>query len=130
MPIEAMEKTRTTPNEIDQRLRTEHVTPALLRYIVEKIVREIEPKEIILFGSRARGEQSQSSDVDLFIVQDRDQSNRQVRRKIEQLLWGRLFGVDLIVRRPEEVARNIADHNPFYTDHIYSEGQVLYERSV
>ncbi|MEA3349606.1 MAG: hypothetical protein U9Q82_03185 [Chloroflexota bacterium] len=70
------------------------------------------------------------SDIDLFIVQDQELSNRQVRRKIEHLLWGRLFGVDLIVRRPEDVECNLADHNPFYTQHIYSEGQVLYERST
>ena len=37
-------------------------------------------------------------------------------------------GVDLIVRRPEEVERNVADGNPFYTQHILSEGEVLYER--
>ena len=119
---------KTATIDMDQRLRTERVTPALLNYIVDKIVREIEPKQIILFGSRARGGALDSSDVDLFIVQDRELSNRQVRRKIEHLLWGRLFGVDLIVRRPEDVERNLADHNPFYTHHIFSEGQVLYER--
>ncbi|MBC8232178.1 nucleotidyltransferase domain-containing protein [bacterium] len=116
--------------EMDQRLQTERVTPALLDYIIAKIVREIEPKQIILFGSRARGDETDSSDVDLFVVQDREPSNREVRRKIEHLLWGRRFGVDLIVRRPEDVARNLADRNPFYTQHIYSEGQVLYERSA
>jgi predicted nucleotidyltransferase len=114
--------------EMDQRLQTERVTPELLNYIVEKIVREIEPKQIILFGSRARGDDLDSSDVDLFIVQDQELSNRQVRRNIEHLLWGRLFGVDLIVRRPEDVERNLADHNPFYTQHIFSEGRILYER--
>jgi len=115
--------------EMDQRLQTERVTPALLSYIVEKIVREIEPKQIILFGSRARGDALDASDVDLFIVQDKELSNRQVRRKIEHLLWGRLFGIDLIVRRPEDVERNLADHNPFYSQHIYSEGRILYERT-
>jgi len=114
---------------IDRHLQTKRVTPTLLEYIVNKIVREIEPKQIILFGSRARGDALDSSDIDLFIVQDQELSNRRVRRKIEHLLWGRLFGVDLIVRRPEDVERNLADHNPFYTQHIFSEGRILYERS-
>jgi UTP:GlnB (protein PII) uridylyltransferase len=70
------------------------------------------------------------SDLDLFIIQDSQVPNRQVRRRIEYLLWGRKFGVDLIVRRPEEVARNVADGNPFYTRHILKEGRVLYERPV
>lgn len=130
MALNNSKANKTHTIRMDQRLRTDRVTPVLLNYIVEKIVREIEPKQIILFGSRARGEAFDSSDVDLFIVQDQELSNRQVRRKIEYLLWGRLFGVDLIVRRPEDVERNLADHNPFYTQHIYSEGQVLYERST
>ena len=65
---------------------------------------------------------------DLFIIQDSKTSNREVRRRIETLLWGRRFSMDLIVRKPEEVARNVADGNPFYTRHILTEGQVLYER--
>jgi uncharacterized protein len=112
----------------DPRLQREHVNRELLAYIVEKIVQGVAPQRIILFGSQARGDASQTSDVDLLIVQDSDLSNREMRRQIEYLLWGRRFGVDLIVRRPEEVQRNVDDDNPFYTYHILEEGQVLYER--
>jgi len=112
----------------DPRLRTKQVTPELIAYIVAKIALEIAPRRIILFGSLARGEATSASDLDLFIIQDSEMSNREVRRRIEYLLWGRRFGVDLIVRRPEEVERNVADGNPFYTRHILEEGQVLYER--
>jgi len=129
MSVDYREAKKNSTIEMDQRLHTERVTPVLLNYIVEKIVREIKPKQIILFGSRARGDAFDSSDIDLFIVQDRELSNRQVRRKIEHLLWGRLFGVDLIVRSPEDVERNLADHNPFYTEHIFTEGRILYERT-
>lgn len=129
MTVDYKETNKTTKFKMDQRLQTERVTPALLSYIVEKIALEIKPKQIILFGSRARGDDDESSDVDLFVVHDRELSNRQVRRRIEHLLWGRLFGVDLIVRSPKDVERNLADHNPFYTQHIFAEGQVLYERS-
>jgi predicted nucleotidyltransferase len=114
----------------DARLRTAHITPELIRYIVEKIVRGVAPQRIVLFGSHARHAATEHSDLDLLIVQDGKQSNREVRRRIEYLLWGRRFGVDLIVRRPEEIERNVTDGNPFYTKHILSEGQVLYERPV
>ncbi len=125
----------TIPNPIDSpqpdaRLRTRQVTWELIAYIVEKVARAVSPQRIILFGSYARGEATAMSDLDLFIVQDSQASNRQVRRGIERLLWGRRFGVDLIVRKPEEVARNVADGNPFYTRHILGEGRVLYERPV
>ncbi|MEK7324708.1 MAG: nucleotidyltransferase domain-containing protein [Chloroflexota bacterium] len=114
--------------EQDERLNTRQVTSELITYIVEKIVREIAPQRIIMFGSRARGEAREDSDLDLFIIQDSQTANRQIRRRIEHLLWGRRFAVDLIVRRPEEVERNVKDNNPFYTQHILKEGRVLYER--
>jgi predicted nucleotidyltransferase len=115
--------------EGDARLQTQQVTVDLIAYIVEKIARRIAPQRIILFGSYARGDATSASDLDLFIVQDSQASNREVRREIERLLWGRRFGVDLIVRRPEEVARNLADANPFYVHHLMREGRVLYERT-
>ena len=119
-------QTQTIPK--DQRLATKQISAALLDYIVEKIINAVNPKAIILFGSYARNDATASSDVDLFIVQDSEITNKEVRREIEKLLWGRHFGVDLIVRKPEEVARNLADNNPFYTEDIYAEGRVLYER--
>ena len=112
----------------DSRLQTRHLTPDLITYVVEKIIHTIAPKRIILFGSQARGNATESSDLDLFIIQDSHTSNRTVRRQIEALLYGRRFGVDLIVRKPEEVARNIADNNPFYIYHLLTKGRVLYER--
>ena len=124
---------RTTPEpgrelQRDARLQTKQVTPEFIAYITEKIALGVAPRRIILFGSHARSEATSASDLDLFIIQDSEASNREVRRRVERLLWGRRFGVDLIVRRPEEVARNVADGNPFYTRHILSEGRVLYER--
>lgn len=114
--------------ERDPRLQVEQITPALLDYIVQKIVSHIAPERVILFGSLARGETGPESDLDLFIVQRGDSSNRAVRRTIDQLLLGRRFAVDIIVRKPEEVQRNVADGNPFYTRHLFQEGKILYER--
>ena len=110
------------------RLQTSWITPELIVYIVDKIVQEVAPQRVILFGSYARNEETEQSDLDLFIVQDSEESNREVRRRIEHLLWGRRFGIDLIVRKPGEIQRNLADGNPFYTQHIFKDGKVLYER--
>jgi predicted nucleotidyltransferase len=102
----------------------------LVAYVVEKIVRDVAPQRIILFGSRSRGQETEASDLDLFVIQDSGRSNRQVRRQIESLLCGRRFGIDLIVATPEQVERNVADGNPFYTRHILGEGKVLYDREA
>ncbi|MBC8234097.1 nucleotidyltransferase domain-containing protein [bacterium] len=114
---------------IDQRLNTEKITPELINYIVEKIIREIQPEKIILFGSYARGDFTHSSDLDLFIIKDDEESSRMIRRKVDALLRGRKFAVDLLVRKPEEVEWNFRAQNPFYLYHIFRDGKVLYEKS-
>jgi predicted nucleotidyltransferase len=44
------------------------VTEEVLSDMVQAIVREVDPERIYLFGSRARGEARQDSDVDLLII--------------------------------------------------------------
>lgn len=113
---------------IDRKLRTENVTPQLIRYIVEKIVREVQPEKIILFGSYARGDFSKASDLDLFVVvDDLRESNRAIRRKIDEALYGRRFAVDLLVRKKKEIEWNFKAKNPFYND-IFEKGKVLYDK--
>lgn len=114
---------------IDEKLRTEKITPELIDYIVEKIVREIQPEKIILYGSYARGDFHEDSDIDLFIVKDCEESSRMVRRKVDALLAGRLFPVDLRVRKPSEVEWNFRVQNPFYLYHIFKDGKVLYDKA-
>ena len=83
-----MEINKINAPEPDKKLETKIVTPELITYITDKIVREINPKQIIMFGSRARGESKDDSDIDLFVVQDSSIPNKFVRRKIERLMWG------------------------------------------
>jgi predicted nucleotidyltransferase len=122
-------KEKTNSQSIDRVLNTEKITPKLVQYIVDKIVREIRPKKIILFGSYARGDFSKDSDLDLFIVvEEGEESSRSIRRKIDALLWGRRFPVDLVVRKEKEIERNFRARNPFYIHHIFKDGKVLYEK--
>ncbi len=112
----------------DLKLKTEKITPELIAYIVEKIVREIEPEKIILFGSHARNDFRPDSDLDLLIIKEAGESSRIIRRKVDALLRGRRFAVDLLVRKPQEVEWNLKAQNPFYLNHIFKEGKVVYEK--
>lgn len=112
----------------DPKLKTSSLTADLINYIKDKIVSSIQPEKIILFGSYARGNTDQDSDLDLLVIKDSKRENREIRREIDRLLTGRRFGIDIIVRRPEEVAENLKDGNPFYLNHIFKDGKVLYER--
>ena len=47
----------------------EPVTDALLGRMVQAIVDEVDPEQIILFGSRGRGDERENSDVDLIVVE-------------------------------------------------------------
>jgi predicted nucleotidyltransferase len=123
------QKAETNVQSIDQALNTDKITPKLVQYIVDKIVREIQPEKIILFGSYASGDFSGDSDLDLFIVvEDGKESSRLIRRKIDALLWGRRFPVYLVVRKKKDIKRNFRAKNPFYIHHIFKDGKVLYEK--
>jgi predicted nucleotidyltransferase len=116
--------------ERDKKLNTEKITPELINYIVDKIVREIQPEKIILFGSYAKGDFDNSSDLDLFVIKDdKKLTSSEMRRKVDALLRGRKFSVDLFVRKPSEVEMNIRAENPFYLYHVFQDGKVLYEKS-
>lgn len=114
--------------QIDKRLQTEEITPDLIDYIVEKIVREIQPEKILLYGSYARGDYHKESDLDLFIIKDGDESSRMVTRNVDALFNGRLFPLDVRVRKSSEVDWNFRARNPFYLFHIFKDGKVLYEK--
>lgn len=101
----------------------------LIAHLSRQIVEAVKPKQIVLFGSHARGRVHPESDVDLLVVHDTGQTNRGVRRQLDRLFLDRRFGLDLLVRTPEEVDRNLADGNPFYRHHIFGEGTVIYERA-
>jgi len=54
---------------------------SLLQQMVDVIVRERSPETIILFGSRARGNASADSDVDLLVIEKEPFSPQRSRRK-------------------------------------------------
>lgn len=115
---------------IDKTLNTDKVTPEIIDYIVTKIVREIQPEKIILFGSYARGDFDPDSDLDLFIIKDGKESSRTMSQKVHSLLWDWKFPMDILVRKPKEVEWNFKAKNPFYLYHIFKDGKVLYERKT
>ena len=114
--------------EMDKKLATSKITPELIDYIVKKIVKAIDPEQIILFGSYARGDYNKNSDLDLFIIKDGDHNSRNLQVKVDGLLFGREFSLDLFVRKTEEIDWNFRAKNPFYLYHIFKHGKILYEK--
>jgi predicted nucleotidyltransferase len=104
------------------------VDEALIQEVVRKIVTAFNPHRIILFGSRARGDQRGDSDIDLFVEMETDLHPIKRRTQIRELFERQWWGMDLIVKTPDEVRRERDSLISLVSD-IESEGKVLYERS-
>ena len=70
--------------------------------MADRIVARFNPDKIILFGSHARGEGGQDSDVDLLVVMPVKGSKRKTRLNIRQALRDIHIPKDIIVSTPEE----------------------------
>jgi uncharacterized protein len=95
--------------------------------IVSRIVKRFDPDKIILFGSRARGDNSTSSDVDLLVVMPVPHTRRRLATEIDLSLVGIDLPADVIVVTPDEVQRN-QDRIGTIIRPVMRDGKVLYER--
>ena len=101
------------------------VTRQEIQATCEDIVREFAPLQIILFGSYAYGTPTEDSDVDLLVVMDIPKSefiNKAI--EIRQRISYR-FGLDLLVRSPEEIAYRVS-YNDWFLREITERGEVLH----
>ena len=107
------------------------VDDALLQKMVNTIVDEVDPEQVILFGSRARGDAAADSDVDFVVVEAAPFGDGRDRRAETTRLWRALAGFDvskdiLLFSRDEvEYWRDSLNH---VLARALREGEVLYER--
>lgn len=95
--------------------------------MVKKIIKEYQPKKIVLFGSYAYGEITEDSDIDLLIVKNTDK--RPIDRWIEvkRLLRDttRTFPVSPLVYTEKEIEERTAVKD-FFVEEIFKKGETLY----
>lgn len=88
---------------------SDHTLPDCLCGMVDVIVDEVDPSRIVLFGSQARGDATDASDVDLLIVVDEPFENEKDRVETMTHLWRALSEIrgpkDLLVYSRDEVER-------------------------
>jgi len=95
---------------------------------IERTIHEIEPNStVILYGSRARGDFYEQSDVDLIILLDKNEITREDQKRIKYPLYEIEFETGIIIspmifskKEWEEKHRK----TPFYKN-VAREGQVL-----
>jgi predicted nucleotidyltransferase len=98
-----------------------------IQELSRRIVREFNPRRIILFGSYADGRPREDSDVDLLVTMDRPDSGRRVAARMIRSLRPR-FAVDILIRTEEELAERLRQHD-FMLLNAVRQGRVLYEAS-
>ena len=98
-----------------------------LEEIKSKVVNEISPEKIYLFGSYATNNYDSESDIDLFFVVNQNGSLRRIQRKISNLLKDRPVPIDIIVYSQEkmEIHKNIVGTLPY---RVKQEGELIYEK--
>jgi predicted nucleotidyltransferase len=96
-----------------------------IQSILDQLVKLYKPEKVILFGSMARGEIKQSSDIDFFIVKsDVPELGVDRIRQLDALIKYRL-ATDFIVYKPKELEQRLKMGDPF-VENILKEGKVLY----
>ena len=105
------------------------ITQDTIDHVVQTIVANFNPRRIVLFGSRARGDHRPDSDLDLFIEMDleSDLPSWQRARRIHDAFDPYPCAMDIIVYTPEETEYWRAAAASLAST-VLREGKVLYER--
>ena len=101
---------------------------AIIDQIVQKIVDQVNPLQVILFGSYARGMPNIDSDVDLFVIVESNLPRHKRSAKIRLLFSPAPCPLDILVYTPQEVESCSGVVNHIVT-HVMTTGKILYERS-
>jgi HEPN domain-containing protein/predicted nucleotidyltransferase len=98
----------------------------VLQAILERIVTELGPRRVYLFGSRARGDARAESDYDLMIEVEHGDTGEQVAlEKLRAVFHDRGYRIDAHLRARDRIEQRMND--PGTTDwDVVREGRLLY----
>ena len=87
---------------------------------------EFNPEKIILFGSYARGNWDEESDIDIIVVY---QTEKKFMDRLEELYmkWNLPKAVDILAYTPDEFTDMMKDN--YFLKQAVKEGIIIYERS-
>ena len=107
-----------------------NISDNVIDRMTQRIVREVHPQRILLFGSWARGEANQDSDIDLLVVEREPFGPTRSRRKEAARIWRCLsefrIPTDILVYSVSELS-HWKDSSHHVIGMALREGKVLYE---
>ena len=103
----------------------QRITEQLIEEIKDRIVRAVQPENIIVFGSYAYGTPSKESDLDLLVIMPSDEPMHSRVTKIRKLVRDIHIPKDIIVYTPQEVEK-WKDASAAFITTIIRKGKVIY----
>ena len=103
-------------------------TPDWIEEATRRIADRFDPVRIVLFGSHARGDADEESDIDLFIEMETPLSPPERAIEVAALFGLRPWSMDLVVYTPDEVNK-LQGVSGTLLSQIEREGKVLYEKA-
>ena len=98
--------------------------------MVKRIVAEVDPDTVILFGSQAKGTAGPDSDVDLLVIErepfTRERSRRQELAKLNMAIFDFDISTDILLYSRSEIDEGKIVNSVL--EQAYREGKVLYAR--
>ena len=101
------------------------VTEEKLNELVTRIVDTVNPIRILLFGSVARREASDNSDIDVLVLVADGSHRRKIAQQIYRNLIGFGIAVDVIVATPADLQRYGSSAGLVYRE-VLRDGRELY----
>lgn len=106
---------------------TRDVQQEIVPDLVRRILAVSSPRQIILFGSYARGDFGPHSDLDVLVIEDEVDSINAETQRLYQALRGLGAPVDIVVARTDYI-RRYGDLVGSVARPALREGKVLYAR--
>ena len=106
-------------------IRDKGPTESLLEDVVRRITNAVQPLEIILFGSAARGEMGPDSDLDILIVMPEGAHRRQTSIAAYRALRGLGRSKDVVVVTESDIVEH-RDNPSLIIKPALDEGRAIY----
>ncbi len=98
-----------------------------ITFIKSRLLENFNLNKIILFGSQARNEADNRSDVDLLVLTSEIINRRKLMLEIDRKLKGLGYARDIVILKDEEYERDKFIPGTI-ASYAYLEGKILYER--
>jgi predicted nucleotidyltransferase len=102
------------------------VNENILKEATERLVSRFHPQRIILFGSQARRQADERSDVDLLVICPVKGNRRELMVAMDRALRGLPIARDIVILTPEEYERDKGIPGTIARP-ASREGRILYE---